>query len=98
LDSFPLQYLEARFNRELRLFGSISFSIMTVLWLPIVIYMPALAFNQTTSVNIHVITPISMFICIVYTSMGGIKAVVWTDGWCRMSSYSTVVTLTLFCG
>ncbi|KAG5668442.1 hypothetical protein PVAND_016382 [Polypedilum vanderplanki] len=55
------------------------FCFMTILWLPIVIYMPALAFNQTTGIDIHVITPISMFICIVYTSLGGIKAVVWTD-------------------
>ncbi|KAG5668440.1 hypothetical protein PVAND_016380 [Polypedilum vanderplanki] len=74
------QYLEARFNRELRLFGSISFCFMTILWLPIVIYMPALAFNQTTGIDIHVITPFQCFICIVYTSLGGIKAVVW-DLW-----------------
>lgn len=53
------------------------FSIATILWLPIVIYVPALAFNQTTGVNIHVITPIVMTICIFYTMLGGIKAVVW---------------------
>ncbi|KAG5666928.1 hypothetical protein PVAND_014933 [Polypedilum vanderplanki] len=73
------QYLEARFNRELRLYGSISYMMIQMMWLPIIIYVPALAFNQTTGVNIHIITPISMFICIVYTSIGGIKAVIWTD-------------------
>ncbi|XP_070493998.1 sodium-coupled monocarboxylate transporter 1-like [Chironomus tepperi] len=73
------EYLEARFNRKLRLMGSVSFLIAIILYLPIVIYVPALAFNQLTGINIHVITPISMFICIFYTSLGGIKAVVWTD-------------------
>lgn len=41
--------------------------------------MPALAFNQTTGIEIHTITPIVMTICIFYTCLGGIKAVVWTD-------------------
>lgn len=41
-----------------------------------VIYVPALAFNQTTGVDIHTITPIVMTICIFYTCLGGIKAVV----------------------
>jgi solute carrier family 5 (sodium-coupled monocarboxylate transporter), member 8/12 len=44
-----------------------------------VIYVPALSFNQTTGIDIHIITPIVMAICIFYTCAGGIKAVVWTD-------------------
>lgn len=43
------------------------------------IYVPALAFNQVTGVDIHVITPIVCVICVFYTCVGGIKAVVWTD-------------------
>lgn len=43
------------------------------------IFVPALAFNQVTGVNIHIITPIVCLICVFYTSIGGIKAVVWTD-------------------
>lgn len=41
--------------------------------------MPALAFNQVTGIEVHTITPIVCLICVFYTSMGGIKAVVWTD-------------------
>lgn len=48
-------------------------------WLPIVIYVPALAFNQVTGVNVHWITPIVCVVCIFYTCVGGLKAVVWTD-------------------
>lgn len=48
-------------------------------WLPIVIYVPALAFNQVTGINVHLITPIVCVVCIFYTCVGGLKAVVWTD-------------------
>ncbi|TDG52238.1 hypothetical protein AWZ03_001519 [Drosophila navojoa] len=73
------EYLEVRFDRRLRLFGSIMFAIMNVAYLPIVIYVPALAFNQVTGIGVHTITPIVCIICVFYTSMGGLKAVVWTD-------------------
>ncbi|EDS36415.1 sodium/solute symporter [Culex quinquefasciatus] len=34
---------------------------------------------RVSGVNIHVITPIVCLVCIFYTSVGGLKAVVWTD-------------------
>ncbi|XP_077301640.1 sodium-coupled monocarboxylate transporter 1-like [Arctopsyche grandis] len=73
------EYLEVRFNKKVRLFGSTLFTIALIAWLPIVIYVPALAFNQVTGVNVHVITPIVCIVCIFYTCVGGLQAVVWTD-------------------
>ncbi|XP_049878245.1 sodium-coupled monocarboxylate transporter 2-like [Pectinophora gossypiella] len=73
------EYLEMRYDKRLRVFGSVLFSVYLMAWLPIVIYVPALAFNQVTGVNIHIVTPIVCFVCIFYTSLGGLKAVVWTD-------------------
>ncbi|XP_054745208.1 sodium-coupled monocarboxylate transporter 1 isoform X2 [Anastrepha obliqua] len=73
------EYLEIRFDKSVRLLGSVLFSIGTIFWLPIVIYVPALAFNQVTGVNIHVVTPVVCVVCIFYTCVGGLKAVVWTD-------------------
>ncbi|XP_059218374.1 sodium-coupled monocarboxylate transporter 1 isoform X6 [Stomoxys calcitrans] len=73
------EYFEMRFGKGIRLFGSILFSLGTITWLPIVIYVPALAFNQVTGVNIHIITPLVCMVCIFYTCVGGLKAVVWTD-------------------
>jgi solute carrier family 5 (sodium-coupled monocarboxylate transporter), member 8/12 len=57
------------------------------------IYVPALAFNQLTAVNIHVITPIVMLICIFYTCVGGLKAVVWTDVIQITIMYGTLLTI-----
>ncbi|XP_062712259.1 sodium-coupled monocarboxylate transporter 1 isoform X1 [Aedes albopictus] len=73
------EYLQLRFDKRMRLIGSILFTMASILWLPIVVYVPALAFNQVSGVNIHVITPIVCLVCIFYTSVGGLKAVVWTD-------------------
>ncbi|KAG6447357.1 hypothetical protein O3G_MSEX004903 [Manduca sexta] len=73
------EYLSIRFDNRVRLFGSVLFAFTLIGWLPIVIYVPALAFNQVTGVDVHVITPIVCLVCIFYTSAGGLQAVVWTD-------------------
>lgn len=61
------EYLQTRFDKRIRLFGSILFTFGTIFWLPIVIYVPALAFNQVTGVNVHAVTPIVCVVCIFYT-------------------------------
>ncbi|XP_067005526.2 sodium-coupled monocarboxylate transporter 1 [Anabrus simplex] len=73
------EYLEMRFNKYARLFGSVLFVVGVIFWIPVVIYVPALAFNQVTGINVHVITPVVCLVCIFYTCVGGLKAVVWTD-------------------
>ncbi|KAI4503569.1 hypothetical protein M0802_000972 [Mischocyttarus mexicanus] len=73
------EYLERRFDKRIRLLGSILFFISMIVYLPIVIYVPALAFNQVTGINVHIITPFVCIICIFYTCMGGLRAVVWAD-------------------
>uniref|UniRef100_T1HMC2 Sodium/solute symporter n=1 Tax=Rhodnius prolixus TaxID=13249 RepID=T1HMC2_RHOPR len=54
-------------------------SLFELAYLPIVIYGPALALNQVSGMNIHVITPVVCTVCIFYTTLGGLKAVVWSD-------------------
>uniref|UniRef100_A0A1B6JU79 Sodium/solute symporter n=2 Tax=Homalodisca liturata TaxID=320908 RepID=A0A1B6JU79_9HEMI len=73
------EYLELRFNKGTRTLASFIFALSLVLFIPVVIYVPALAFNQVTGVSVHIITPIVSLICVFYTSFGGLKAVVWTD-------------------
>ncbi|KAI4499240.1 hypothetical protein M0802_005500 [Mischocyttarus mexicanus] len=73
------EYLEVRFSRSVRLLCSVLFVISYTMYIPIVIYVPALAFSQVTNFSLHTITPILCAVCILYTSIGGLKAVVWTD-------------------
>ncbi|XP_071451827.1 sodium-coupled monocarboxylate transporter 1-like [Hetaerina americana] len=73
------EYLEVRFDRKVRLLGSLLFLINNLLYIPIVMYIPALALSQVTGIHLHLITPLVSLVCIFYTSLGGLKAVVWTD-------------------
>ncbi|KAI4470151.1 sodium-coupled monocarboxylate transporter [Holotrichia oblita] len=73
------EYLSLRFDKRIRIFASILFTIQLLLFLPIVIYIPALALAQATGFNTHLITPLVCSVCIFYTTLGGLKAVVWTD-------------------
>jgi sodium-coupled monocarboxylate transporter 8/12 len=73
------EYLERRFDNRTRLFASFLYAISVLLYLPIVVYIPALAFSAATGINVHFITPVFCGICIFYTTIGGLKAVVWTD-------------------
>ncbi|XP_044729521.1 sodium-coupled monocarboxylate transporter 1-like [Chrysoperla carnea] len=73
------EYLEQRFDKSLRRLGSFLFIITQVLRLPIVIYAPAMALNHVTEINTNILIPIVCAVCIFYTCVGGIRAVVWTD-------------------
>ena len=72
-------YLERRFNLGVRLFGSFSFMIAHVGRIAIVLYLPAVALAAVSNINIYAAIIIIGILCVIYTVMGGIEAVVWTD-------------------
>nr|XP_056701810.1 sodium-coupled monocarboxylate transporter 1-like [Euleptes europaea] len=73
------EYLELRFNKYLRLCGTAIFIIQTILYTGIVIYAPALALNQVTGFNLWGAVVATGVVCTFYCTLGGLKAVVWTD-------------------
>ncbi|KAH8276118.1 hypothetical protein KR026_000861 [Drosophila bipectinata] len=73
------EYLEMRFNKRTRQLVTITFVMNQFLMLPVFMFVPALAFSQVTGYNIHLINTVVSSICVFYTMLGGIKAVVWTD-------------------
>ncbi|XP_026667942.1 sodium-coupled monocarboxylate transporter 1-like isoform X2 [Ceratina calcarata] len=73
------EYLKLRFGEAVRLLGSIMFMLKMLLYIPLVIYVPALALNQITGLNLHATALVVCAVCIFYTTLGGLKAVVWTD-------------------
>ncbi|KAG8454677.1 hypothetical protein GDO86_001049 [Hymenochirus boettgeri] len=73
------QYLEMRFSRSVRLYGTIQYILGTMLYTGIVIYAPALILNQVTGLDIWASLFSTGAICTFYTTVGGMKAVVWTD-------------------
>lgn len=73
------EFLEHRFNLATRLFASLSFILFHIGRIAIVLYLPAIALEQASSVNAVSCIGLIGLLCIIYTVMGGIQAVVWTD-------------------
>jgi len=77
--STSYEYLEWRFNKPVRILASACFTLQMVLYMSIVVYTPALAMSQVTGIDVDLACAIIFAVCIVYTTIGGIKAVMWTD-------------------
>ncbi|KAK0170652.1 hypothetical protein PV328_008477 [Microctonus aethiopoides] len=88
------EYLEIRFNRSVRMLISFIFVVDVILYQSIVLYVPALALNQVTGISIYLIGGISCLVCVFYTVLGGIRAVVWTDAFQVGVMVLAVVTVT----
>jgi len=73
------EYLEKRFNVATRVIGSVTFMLFHVGRVAIVLYLPALALSSVTNIDIFVAIAVIGVLCVIYTVMGGIEAVVWTD-------------------
>jgi solute:Na+ symporter, SSS family len=73
------EYLEKRFNLATRMIGSLSFIIFQLGRIGIVLYLPAIALNVATGMDIILCILLMGAISLIYTIMGGIEAVIWTD-------------------
>ncbi len=72
-------YLEERFSVPTRLLGSSLFIIRVVLWLALATYAPALALEQATGMPLWFTILCSGVLTTFYTTLGGMKGVIWTD-------------------
>jgi len=73
------EFLEQRFNLASRLIASALFMLFHVGRIAIVLYLPALALSSVTDIDIYLAILSIGILCIAYTVMGGLEAVVWTD-------------------
>ena len=73
------EFLEQRFNSASRLIASALFMLFHVGRIAIVLYLPALALSSVTDIDIYLAILSIGILCIAYTVMGGLEAVVWTD-------------------
>lgn len=89
------EYLELRFNSSVRILISLIFVVDVVLYQSIVIYVPALALNQVSGINVHLIGTIVCLTCVFYTVLGGLRAVVWTDALQVAVMVTAVITVTI---
>ncbi|XP_027480086.1 sodium-dependent multivitamin transporter isoform X4 [Zalophus californianus] len=73
------EYLELRFNKAVRVCGTMTFIFQMVIYMGVVLYAPSLALNAVTGFDLWLSVLTLGVVCTVYTALGGLKAVIWTD-------------------
>lgn len=73
------EYLEKRFNYLTRVMASVLFIVFMVARMALVLFLPSLAMEAVTGINIFACIVIMAIVTIIYCTMGGMEAVVWGD-------------------
>ena len=73
------EYLEKRFNRVVRWVGSASFTLFHIFRMGVVMALAALALASVTPMTPTTCVLVMGLLSIIYCTLGGIEAVVWTD-------------------
>lgn len=73
------EYLEERFSPVMRAISSILFMLYHIGRVAIVIYLPIIAITSVSNINPILIAVIVGGLCILYTFLGGIEGVIWSD-------------------
>ncbi|MCI6348763.1 MAG: sodium/solute symporter [Negativibacillus massiliensis] len=73
------QYMELRMGPKTRMLAILQFFVNSLIQVSSMVYIPVLIVNTITGWPMYILVPIVVIISVVYTLMGGIKAVIWTD-------------------
>lgn len=73
------EYLERRFNLATRIYGSLVFFIFQLGRIAIVLYLPSMVLAAATGLNVVFCILTMGLLATLYTVLGGIEAVIWTD-------------------
>ncbi|KAL8576728.1 hypothetical protein ACOMHN_025201 [Nucella lapillus] len=73
------EYLEMRFNKAVRLLGSVMMIFQTWMYMAFLLYAPSLSLNAVTGINLWGCVAAMGAVVTFYTTLGGMKAVLWTD-------------------
>lgn len=73
------EYLEERFHVSLRSISSLLFVLFHIGRIAIVIYLPTLAITSVSDINPTLIAAAVGILCIIYTFLGGMEGVIWSD-------------------
>nr|XP_039271468.1 sodium-coupled monocarboxylate transporter 1-like [Styela clava] len=77
--SSTYEYLEKRYSKSMRLITTGTFIVQYFLFLGVNIYGPSLALRGVTGLSSISAMLSTGLICTLYTTLGGLKGVIWTD-------------------
>lgn len=75
----PYEYLQNRFNTPVRLLASAQWVLFQFGRMSILLYIPSLALSAATGLDLYACIVIMGVLSTLYTVLGGIEAVIWTD-------------------
>lgn len=73
------EYMEYRLGPISRMLTVLQFFINSLIQVSSMVFIPSLILQTITGWSLQVIVPLIVTAAIIYTIMGGIKAVIWTD-------------------
>lgn len=73
------EYMEKRLGSKMRFLTVLLFFATNLLQVSSMVFIPSLIIQIITGWSLNLIVPIIVIISLVYTLLGGIKAVIWTD-------------------
>uniref|UniRef100_T1J8R9 Sodium-dependent multivitamin transporter n=1 Tax=Strigamia maritima TaxID=126957 RepID=T1J8R9_STRMM len=89
------EYLEKRFNKSIRLLGAFLYLINSAFYVSLVMFIPAMAISQVMNINIWISILSMCIVGTVYTALGGIRAVMWTDVFQTLIIYSSLLAIAI---
>ncbi|XP_071115307.1 sodium-coupled monocarboxylate transporter 2-like [Haliotis cracherodii] len=73
------EYLELRFGKRVRIMASLSWTVQVLMYMAFVLFAPSLVLYSVTGLDLWLsITTIGIIVTL-YTALGGMKTVLWTD-------------------
>jgi SSS family solute:Na+ symporter len=92
------EYLERRFDAQVRTLSGSIFLIRTLLWMGLIIYTASFAMVEVTGWNIYLTILVIGVITTFYTSAGGLQTVIWTDNFQLLILFGGAIAIPVFIG
>jgi SSS family transporter len=73
------EYLEMRFGIVVRTIGSVKFILFDIFRMGVLVLLPSMVLSVITGIDIYLCIIIIGIVSTIYTWLGGIEAVIWTD-------------------
>ncbi len=73
------EFLEERFGPSIRVYGAVTFIVGQIVRVSLILYLISLVLQEVTGLDAAWCVVIGGGVVAVYTIMGGIEAVIWTD-------------------
>ncbi|CAH2105669.1 unnamed protein product [Euphydryas editha] len=90
------EYLELRFGPQIRMLASLTYTLQMVLYNGIVLYAPAIVLESVTGLDRLVSILVVGLACTFYSTLGGMKAVLFTDLLQSFLMFGAVFSIVIF--